>query len=246
MVWHLPDAASARSSSYASQGLEQRDMAESLSISRLTVECHTKNIYRKLAVNLRAPKPSFRREGMACCADGRTAPPALRPARPSPSATAAPALHVEAVRGTGWNDTAPPAEGWAPVTLPDSWATRWPGFDGVVWYRLTWQEPEQARNRPAAALPQHGRRGVAQRHADLARRQPGRAAHARLEHTAPLAAGAAAAQTRHQHAAGARIGPVRLSAGPGPVEPGARRLRCRRVRAGAPRAPRPAGAGPRR
>jgi signal transduction histidine kinase len=49
------------------------------------------------------------------------------------------------VRGTGWNDTAPPAEGWAPVTLPDSWATRWPGFDGVVWYRLTWQEPEQVR-----------------------------------------------------------------------------------------------------
>ncbi|SOD29186.1 hypothetical protein SAMN05518800_4781 [Variovorax sp. YR752] len=49
------------------------------------------------------------------------------------------------MRGTGWNDTAPPAEGWAPVTLPDSWATRWPGFDGVVWYRLTWQEPEQVR-----------------------------------------------------------------------------------------------------
>ena len=49
------------------------------------------------------------------------------------------------MRGTGWNDTAPPAEGWTPVTLPDSWATRWPGFDGVVWYRLTWQEPEQVR-----------------------------------------------------------------------------------------------------
>lgn len=28
-------------------------MAESLSISRLTVECHTKNIYRKLAVSSR-------------------------------------------------------------------------------------------------------------------------------------------------------------------------------------------------
>ena len=32
------------------QGLSNRNMAESLSISRLTVECHTKNIYRKLAV----------------------------------------------------------------------------------------------------------------------------------------------------------------------------------------------------
>jgi len=35
------------------QGLSNRDMAESLSISRLTVECHTKNIYRKLAVTSR-------------------------------------------------------------------------------------------------------------------------------------------------------------------------------------------------
>ncbi|MBB4220691.1 hypothetical protein GGD71_001438 [Variovorax guangxiensis] len=52
---------------------------------------------------------------------------------------------MEAVRGTGWNDTAPPAEGWTPVALPDSWANRWPGFDGVVWYRLTWEQPEQAR-----------------------------------------------------------------------------------------------------
>ncbi|NVM88862.1 hypothetical protein FHT32_002510 [Variovorax sp. SG517] len=59
--------------------------------------------------------------------------------------TAAPTLRAEAVRGTGWNDTAPPAEGWTPVALPDSWATRWPGFDGVVWYRLTWEQPEQLR-----------------------------------------------------------------------------------------------------
>lgn len=36
-----------------SQGMSNREMAESLSISRLTVECHTKNIYRKLAVNSR-------------------------------------------------------------------------------------------------------------------------------------------------------------------------------------------------
>jgi signal transduction histidine kinase len=52
-------------------------------------------------------------------------------------------LSVEAVRGTGWNDTSPPAEGWTPVTLPDSWAGRWPGFDGVVWYRLTWEQSAQ-------------------------------------------------------------------------------------------------------
>jgi signal transduction histidine kinase len=58
---------------------------------------------------------------------------------------AAQALQVEAVRAAGWQDTAPPAEGWTPVTLPDSWATRWPAFDGVVWYRLTWQQPGQVR-----------------------------------------------------------------------------------------------------
>jgi signal transduction histidine kinase len=56
-----------------------------------------------------------------------------------------PAPHVEAARATGWDDTAPPADGWTPVTLPDSWADRWPGFDGVVWYRLTWEQPAQVR-----------------------------------------------------------------------------------------------------
>lgn len=35
------------------QGLSNREMAEALAISRLTVECHTKNIYRKLAVGSR-------------------------------------------------------------------------------------------------------------------------------------------------------------------------------------------------
>ena len=35
------------------QGLSNREMAETLSISRLTVECHTKNIYRKLVVGSR-------------------------------------------------------------------------------------------------------------------------------------------------------------------------------------------------
>ncbi|MGJ7535421.1 MULTISPECIES: response regulator [unclassified Variovorax] len=64
---HAPDAAPAAAADglapltrrerkileLVSQGLSNRDMAESLSISRLTVECHTKNIYRKLAVNSR-------------------------------------------------------------------------------------------------------------------------------------------------------------------------------------------------
>ena len=32
----------------------------------------------------------------------------------------------------------PPASGWVQVSLPDVWSKRWPTFDGVVWYRLTW------------------------------------------------------------------------------------------------------------
>ncbi|XAH25816.1 response regulator transcription factor [Xylophilus sp. GW821-FHT01B05] len=35
------------------QGLTNRDIAESLALSRLTVECHIKNIYKKLAVTSR-------------------------------------------------------------------------------------------------------------------------------------------------------------------------------------------------
>ncbi|MEG1769762.1 MAG: histidine kinase, partial [Comamonas sp.] len=29
-----------------------------------------------------------------------------------------------------------PAHGWEPVTLPDNWTTHWPGYSGVVWYRI--------------------------------------------------------------------------------------------------------------
>lgn len=58
-------------------------------------------------------------------------------------ATARPLLleHAEAARGD-WNDTAPPRDGWVPVTLMDQWQTRWPGHDGVVWYRLHWNQAD--------------------------------------------------------------------------------------------------------
>ena len=36
----------------------------------------------------------------------------------------------------------PPATGWVDVSLPDDWNKRWPGHDGVVWYRLSWDQPE--------------------------------------------------------------------------------------------------------
>lgn len=57
-------------------------------------------------------------------------------------------IDAEAVRGH-WNDVAPPTTGWVPVTLMDHWNTRWPEHDGVVWYRLHWQ---QASNSAPAGL----------------------------------------------------------------------------------------------
>lgn len=43
---------------------------------------------------------------------------------------------IEAVQ-SDWDAPAPPAAGWVSVALPDDWTQRWPDFDGVVWYRLT-------------------------------------------------------------------------------------------------------------
>ncbi|GLQ97798.1 sensor histidine kinase [Dyella mobilis] len=41
----------------------------------------------------------------------------------------------------GWDSQTPPAAGWVPVTLMDFWDSRWPHHDGVVWYRLRWNQP---------------------------------------------------------------------------------------------------------
>jgi len=41
-----------------------------------------------------------------------------------------------------WQSTAPPATGWVQVTLMDSWDQRWPKHDGVVWYRLHWNQTD--------------------------------------------------------------------------------------------------------
>lgn len=47
---------------------------------------------------------------------------------------------AEAVRGD-WRDATPPTAGWQRVAIPDTWEQRWPGHDGVVWYRVQWQQP---------------------------------------------------------------------------------------------------------
>lgn len=51
---------------------------------------------------------------------------------------------AEAVR-SGWEASTAPDEGWVRVPLDDQWQTRWPGHDGVVWYRLKWQQDDAAR-----------------------------------------------------------------------------------------------------
>lgn len=48
---------------------------------------------------------------------------------------------AEAVRAD-WNATAPPDTGWVQVALQDNWDQRWPDHDGVVWYRVRWQQAD--------------------------------------------------------------------------------------------------------
>lgn len=53
--------------------------------------------------------------------------------------------HAEAVR-SGEDAATPPATGWTPVELVDYWDQRWPRHDGVVWYRLRWQQRDASRS----------------------------------------------------------------------------------------------------
>ncbi|MGB0134116.1 ATP-binding protein [Dokdonella sp.] len=47
---------------------------------------------------------------------------------------------IEATRSDADAST-PPSAGWVDVRLPDDWSKRWPNYDGVVWYRLSWDQP---------------------------------------------------------------------------------------------------------
>ncbi|MBD8872775.1 ATP-binding protein [Rhodanobacter sp. DHB23] len=68
----------------------------------------------------------------ACARQGTDESPAAR-IRTLQQAEAAP---------SGWNADAPPATGWVPVQLMDYWNKRWPRHDGVVWYRLHWNQAD--------------------------------------------------------------------------------------------------------
>ena len=59
-------------------------------------------------------------------------------------------LDTAQVARAGWDSAVPPTAGWQPVRLPDYWDARWPGHDGVGWYRLQWTQADVSR--PAALL----------------------------------------------------------------------------------------------
>lgn len=46
------------------------------------------------------------------------------------------------------------------MQLPDGWAARWPGYDGVVWYRLRWVEPAAAPGPRALRITDLGMAGA--------------------------------------------------------------------------------------
>ncbi|WP_225781396.1 ATP-binding protein [Xenophilus sp. Marseille-Q4582] len=56
---------------------------------------------------------------------------------------------MEAARAD-WDSARPPQDGWVPVALPDLWHERWPRFEGVVWYRLRWQQ--EAASEPLSLM----------------------------------------------------------------------------------------------
>ncbi|MDR0779574.1 MAG: hypothetical protein LBF16_02620, partial [Pseudomonadales bacterium] len=62
-------------------------------------------------------------------------------------------LRVAAAQ-SDWDAEVPPSEGWTPMTLPDRWSARWPKFDGVVWYRITF-DGACAQREPLGAWMDH-------------------------------------------------------------------------------------------
>ena len=60
-----------------------------------------------------------------------------------PAQQSIPFERIEAVR-SDWHAEAPPEAGWVAADVPDLWLKRWPGHEGVVWYRLHWHQRDTA------------------------------------------------------------------------------------------------------
>ena len=79
-------------------------------------------------------------------------------AQPAPSEQCVPQiLSIRSAQGTA--SEAVPAEDsedahqWVDVQLPDRWRTRWPDYDGAVWYHIRWHAPCADAAGAAGALP---------------------------------------------------------------------------------------------
>ncbi len=48
---------------------------------------------------------------------------------------------TKVVKGTDPSPNYPPESGWQAITLPDQWQTRWPDYNGTVWYLIEILEP---------------------------------------------------------------------------------------------------------
>lgn len=77
---------------------------------------------------------------------------------------------IEAARSDR-NAATPPTSGWVRVALPDDWSRRWPGFDGTVWYRLTWWQ-EDASGPTALMIDYWTLAGAAYLNGQLIERDP--------------------------------------------------------------------------
>ena len=63
------------------------------------------------------------------------------------------AARVLAVHAAPSDDGVRPTQGWVPVTLPDVWTRRWPGYSGTVWYRMQWELADGCTATSAGATP---------------------------------------------------------------------------------------------
>ena len=153
------------------RGLGNREIADQLHLSRYTVECHIKHIYRKLAVSSRTraihaalarparltrPTPVARRAGQALAAMlGLLALLILCGGARAATADAA----GDAPRGS-WTSASPrpcrtardPPTARRGRSRCRRLSARWPGHTGKAWYRIDWRCDGASRAPAALAL----------------------------------------------------------------------------------------------
>lgn len=75
-----------------------------------------------------------------CAAPAVAGDAGLAPTPKTTTACAVQLMSITAARAAA-DGSRPDGADWVPVTLPDDWNQRWPGYSGSVWYRIDWQRP---------------------------------------------------------------------------------------------------------